>query len=338
MRRHRAALLGLFCTVTMAATGAPASAQADSKLSRAWVLGSKLSVAAALQSQGEPALAVRQFNIASATAAGFGIKLPALPARTGNKIEDSASALNYLLNQTGGPIGSILMKNFGAEHAAVFEVALKSNILLIMYGPDESTTKTIAGVMRSRTTQARFLSGLTAPLLALIDRQAAFDHVKKELFDLHDLAPRVIAVIEHSRDGEALYKAKDYAGSAAAYTRAMAIDPDGAEFYFGRGRANMQLNNNPQAIADYTKAIQLEASSTNSAANLSVAYHNRGLLYGMAGKNALAIADLTQAIKIRPEYASAYKVRGLVYQKMGNAAAARKDLETAEKLQPGITR
>jgi len=311
----------------------------DSPMSQAWVLGSKLGLAGALHAQGGDAGPVsRQFAAATAAANTFAIRLPSLPARKGNRVEDSASVLNYLLNQTGNPIGNILAKSYGPEHAAVFEVALKSNILLMMYGPGESTTNTIANVIRNRSANPTFLGTMTAALLKLIERQASYEEVKAELFDVHESAPKFIAVIEYSRDGESRYASKDYAGSAAAFTKAMAIDPTGAEYYFGRGRAYMQLDRNAEAIADYTKAIQHESGGPNAARNLSVAYHNRGLLYGMTGKNALAIADLTQAIKLRPDYASAYKVRGLVYQKMGNARLAAADLATAERLQPGITK
>jgi len=320
-------------------SGAAAQNGTDSSMSQAWILGSKLSLAAILQSQGaDSALVSRQFAAASAAATLFGIKLPALPSKTGDKIKESAAAMNYLINTTGNPIGGMLVRSHGGEHGAVFEVALKSNMLLTLYGPGESTANTIAGVIRSRAANAKFLNGMTAPLLLLIDRKASYNEVKTELFYLHDLAPKFIALIEYSRNGETKYAAKDYAGSAAEFTKAMGIDPTGGEYYFGRGRAYTQLGRNLEAIADYTKVIQLEGNTANAGKNLSVTYHNRGLLYGMTGKNALAIADLTQAIKLRPEYANAYKIRGLVFRKMGNTRSAEADLKMAESLQPGITK
>ena len=330
-------LLWLFLLTEVFATTVAAQGTTDSKMSQAWVLGSKLSLAGALHSQGgDAALVGRQFAAASAAASSLGVKLPALPAKIGDKAKDSAVVLNYLINSTGNPIGSILMKNYGPEHAAVFEVALKSNMLLILYGPGESTTNTIASVIRSRTANAKFLNGLISNLLQLIDQKATYERVKTELLDTQELGPKFIAIIEYSRNGESRYAAKDYVGSAAEFSKAIVIDPQ-PEFYFGRGRANMQLNKNVEAIADYTKVIQLEGNTRDAPKNLSITYHNRGLLYGMTGKNALAITDLTKAISLRPDYASAYKVRGLVYKQMGNAKAAAADLQKAEQLQPGIT-
>ena len=336
MRRY---LLFVSVCLILLVLSAGAQATTDSKMSQAWVLGSKLALAGTLHSQtSDAALVGRQFASASSAAAVFGLKLPPLPAKVGDRVKDSAAVMHYLINTTGNPIGSVLAKNHGPEHAAIFEIALKSNMLLILYGPGESTANTIAGVIRSRSANAKYLNGMTAKLLQLIDQKAPYDQVKAELFEIHDLAPKFIAVIEYSRNGEVKYAAKDFAGSAAEFTKALGVDPGGAEYYFGRGRAHMQLNKNVEAIADYSKVIQLEGNTPNAPKNLSVTYHNRGLLYGMTGKHALAVADLTKAISLRPDYASAYKVRGLVYKQMGNVKAAAADLQKAEQLQPGITR
>jgi tetratricopeptide (TPR) repeat protein len=325
--------------LTVFASYAGAQSYSDSTMARAWVLGSKLSLAGTLYSQGGDAATVdRQFAAASDAAASFGLKLPALPARTGDRVKDSAAVLAYLLKSTGDPIRAILAKSYGSEHAATFEIALKSNMLLILYGPGESSTNAIANVIRSRTASLSFLNEMMAKLLELIDQKASFEQVKAELFNIHEIAPQFIAVIEFARTGEAKYAERDYASSASAYTKAISIDPTEAEYYFGRGRAYMQLDRNSEAIADYTKVIQLEGKTPNAARNLSVAFHNRGLLYGMTGKYAAAIADLSKAIDLSPDYASAFKVRGLVYKQIGNSRLAASDLQRAEQLQAGITR
>lgn len=329
-------VLCLILFVSSICASAQTSGESTQKL--AWVAGSKLSLAAIVNADGmEKAVVDRQFVAASNACTSLGIKLPALPERKGNKIEDNATALNYLLNMTGNPIGGILARNFGADHAAIFEIALKSNILLMLYSPGESTSNAIANMIRTRRATAGLPNGLTDPLIALIEQKATFDRVKTEVFKLHEIAPNFIALLDLGRKGEQYYAAKDYQGSAAAFTKAIAIDPDGPENYFGRARAYMQLNRNVEAIADYSKSIQL-ASGTNAPRNLSIAYHNRGVCYFLTGKNQLAIGDLTQAIKLRADYASAYKVRGLVYQKMGNTKLANDDLQMAERLQPGITK
>lgn len=328
----------LLVLVTAFASAVNAQANSDSKKRLAWELGSALSLASVLHAQdSDKGLVDRRFATAATAASALGIKLPPLPAKTGDKIKNSAAVLNYLLASAGGPIGKILQDNLGPEHAAVFEIALKSNILLMLYGPGDSTTNTIAKVIRNRRTTANLPNSMTDPLLQLIDRQPSYAEVKAELFTLHDIAPTYIALTEFAENGERFYASKDYLASTAEFTKAIAIDSTGPEYYFSRGRAYLQLGKNTEAIADYTKVIQLKGSSSTVAKNLPLVYHNRGLCYGLVAKNVPAIADLTMAIKLRPDYASAYKIRGLVYKRMGNLKMANADFQSAERLQPGIT-
>jgi len=323
----------------LVAADAAAQANSESKKRLVWELGSNISRAATLHAQGASKPQVdRPFAAARKAATSLGITIPDLPAVAGDRVKDTALMLQYMLARTGNPIGDILQKNLGPEHAAIFEIALKSNILLIMYGPGESTTETIANVIRTRRSRTTLPNGMTDKLLQLIAAQAPYDEVKAELLNIHEFAPPFIAILDYNETGESSYATKDYAASAAAFTRVIAIDPTGPEGYFGRARAYMQMSKHNEAIADYTKVITLQASTASVARNLPLVYHNRGLAYGLTARNALAIADLTKAIKLKPDYASAYKIRGLVYQKMGNAKLATSDLARAEQLQPGITR
>ncbi len=325
--------------VIMLSAGLAAQVKSESKKGLAWQLGSSLSVAAILHADSnDQGLVDRQFARAVANAGALGIKLSPLPAKTGNKIKDSAAVLRYLLVTTGSPIGKILEEDLGPEHAAIFEIALKSNILLMLYGPGESETTSIATVIRKRRIDSKLPNVMTDPLLALIDRRASYNEVKTELLSLNYFAPMFIAVTEYSENGERFYAQKNYLASAAEFAKAIAVDPTGPEYYFSRGRAYLAQGNNVEAIADYTKVIQLNATSPSAFKNLPVAYHNRGLCYGLIAKKPQAIADLTMAIRLRPNYASAYKIRSMVYRKMGNVRLATADLQTAEKLQPGITK
>lgn len=312
---------------------------AESKKRLVWELGSNISLAGTLHAQGaSKPLVDRRFAAARKAATSLGITIPDLPPVAGDRVKDSALMLQYILARTGNPIGDILQKNLGPEHVAIFEIALKSNILLIMYGPGESTTTTIANVIRTRRERTSLPNAMTDKLLQLIAAQAPYDAVKAELLNVHEFAPPFIAVLEYNENGEKFYAAKDYAASAASFTNALAIDPTGPEYYFGRARAYMQLNKHNEAVADYTKVIALKGTSASVERNLPLVYHNRGLAYGLTSRGSLAIADLTNAIKLKPDYASAYKVRGLIYRQMGNAKLAASDLEKAELLQPGITK
>ena len=335
--KYRIVLTAILTAVVAAFAHAQTPPVSQKRL--AWELGSSISLAGVVFAQSpDKALIARQFDQASSAAKGFEIDLPRLPAKTGKRVEDSAAALHYLLVVTGKPIGKRLQDLYGPEHAAIFEIALKSNLLLMLYGPGEKEVNTIAEVIKDRQVKANLPPALTENLMDLIAQKATYEDVKKEIFELHKYAPEFIAVQERVQSGERAYANKDYAGSAAAFSDAIALDPNGPEHYFLRGRAYLRLTKYNEAIADYNKFIQLQGASTSVARNLPMVYHNRGWAYIQLTKFPLAILDLTKAIELRPDFAAAYRLRGLVYKKMGNPAKAEADMQEAERFQPGITK
>ena len=62
------------------------------------------------------------------------------------------------------------------------------------------------------------------------------------------------------------------------------------------------------------------------------AYNNRGNAYGDLGQHDKAIFDLTQAIRINPDDANAYHNRNLAYQKQGKKDLAEADRAKAKEL------
>ena len=74
--------------------------------------------------------------------------------------------------------------------------------------------------------------------------------------------------------------------------------------YNNRGNAKSDLQDYQGAIADYTKAIEINPQ-------LAPAYYNRGLAKYDLKDYQGAIADYSKAIEINPQYADAYYNRGL---------------------------
>jgi tetratricopeptide (TPR) repeat protein len=73
-----------------------------------------------------------------------------------------------------------------------------------------------------------------------------------------------------------------------------------------RGNGHFDKGEFEAAVADYTKAIEIEP-------DYSDAYNNRGLTYSDRGDKDRAIADYTKAIELKPDYAEAYYNRGVDY-------------------------
>lgn len=95
-----------------------------------------------------------------------------------------------------------------------------------------------------------------------------------------------------------------------------------AEIHNDRGLAQLELELWPQAISDFTQAIQFNSAEMH-------AYYNRGCAYHHQGNLLAAVENFTHALKIDPDYAHAYLSRGLIQQQLGNSEAALADLEQA---------
>ena len=100
------------------------------------------------------------------------------------------------------------------------------------------------------------------------------------------------------------YDLKDYDGAIADYTKAIELDPNDASVYYNRANSKKYLKDYDGAIADYTKAIELDP-------NYASAYNNRGHLKNDLKDYYGAIADYTKAIKLDPNYSKAYHNRGI---------------------------
>jgi tetratricopeptide (TPR) repeat protein len=85
------------------------------------------------------------------------------------------------------------------------------------------------------------------------------------------------------------------------------------------------IANYNKAIADYTKAIELEP-------NKSRAYYNRGLSKYEFNDYTGAIADYNIAIRLDPNYADAYYNRGLSRYILGDKNGGNRDFLKAQQL------
>ena len=77
-------------------------------------------------------------------------------------------------------------------------------------------------------------------------------------------------VEEYFESGYYKAEAKDFYGAIADYTKAIELNPNYAFAYRERGYSKHYLKNYSGAISDYTKAIELNPNYTD-------AYSNRGL-------------------------------------------------------------
>ncbi len=108
---------------------------------------------------------------------------------------------------------------------------------------------------------------------------------------------------------------------------AFASAPVTARDWFEQGTRQYDNQDYEQAIASYTRVIELRPDFAD-------AYLNRGVIYSLSGRHEQAIADANKAVALAPQSAPSYGVRGSIYEAAGRYNLAFADYNTALGLEP----
>ncbi len=131
------------------------------------------------------------------------------------------------------------------------------------------------------------------------------------------------SAMAHNNRGIALDRMGEHAQAVAAFTRAMQL-PRYPAFYSqnNRGNAHLALGQTEAALADFSAAIAAMPVYAN-------AYHNRGRLLAQQGRPREALVDLEAAIRYAPERPDFYTERGNILMALGRPVDARADFDRA---------
>ncbi len=152
----------------------------------AWLLGDNLSLAALLYNQSAPADMTQRFlDKAKKIAEIFEIEIKPFPAKASDTAEASADIIHYLIAGDGAQVGVALAKKFDDEHGMLFEVAVKSNLLILLYAPGDDLGKSISQVIQSRLGSMSLPRNLWQPVVDLVNQGATADQVKEAVFKMH---------------------------------------------------------------------------------------------------------------------------------------------------------
>jgi len=111
---------------------------------------------------------------------------------------------------------------------------------------------------------------------------------------------------------------------------AVRVYPDYAQAYYERGGTHLLLKAYDQAVADFSKTIELKPKDL-----LVDAYNNRGFIYNEhLQQYEQAIQDFTRALQLNPAYARAAYNRGLAYDRSGKTVPAIQDYTRTLELEP----
>jgi tetratricopeptide (TPR) repeat protein len=132
---------------------------------------------------------------------------------------------------------------------------------------------------------------------------------------------------DYIASAKAKFDKGNFNGAIADCTKAIELNSNNAEAYDGRGFAKNTKGDFDGAIADYDKAIERNP-------NYALAYTNRGLTKELKGNHNGAIADWTEAIELDSKFALPYYNRGTAEYHEGNLDSAMADLDKAIELYP----
>lgn len=110
------------------------------------------------------------------------------------------------------------------------------------------------------------------------------------------------------------------------YDDLLTADASNDRAYAGRGYFFFLRKDYEHAVQDYSKAIELDPTQLD--------YYYRGIIYRELGKLDEAIADLTSALDLNPEFTSAYNIRAYAYFEQGKLEQAIADVTQAIQLAP----
>jgi tetratricopeptide (TPR) repeat protein len=117
----------------------------------------------------------------------------------------------------------------------------------------------------------------------------------------------------------------DANGAIADFSRAIELDPKSLSACYNRGIARLQKGDYNGAIADLSRAIELSPNTADY-------YSDRGLAKLRKCDNDGAIVDFTRAIELDPKNAIAYRNRALAKNIKGDADGALADYNQAIEL------
>lgn len=175
-------------TVLLAVTAAPAlAAGTGTTRAASWAIGSNLGFAGMLYAQGAAAEMVDNYfgkaqSIASSSEIGIDIR--PLPAKSGTMPETMADVIHYLIQGDGWAVGQALSDKFDTDHGRLFEVAVKSGLLMILYQPGDDSG--IGEVLKDRCGALGLPGELWTPVTDAIDAKQDSEAVRDAVLAMHD--------------------------------------------------------------------------------------------------------------------------------------------------------
>ena len=161
----------------------------------AWLLGSKLSLAALTNDRGDtPAETAKLFSQSRTLAEMLNTTVADLPpiAPPNSPRPNFDRSLEYLFTQ-GQQIGRVLATQYGNDHAALFELAVKSNILLALYRPHSRSVRALSTAIEQAGGRSGLPTKLWQPLMDAMANNVPVDELRQVVYRMHSEVDRYLS-------------------------------------------------------------------------------------------------------------------------------------------------
>jgi len=150
----------------------------------AWKIGDQLSLAGLLYAHGGEDTTVKELidSIKPLTDA-MKIEIKPFPPRAATPVETYAAVIEYLIKGAGADIGRKIAEQFGKNAGLLFEISVKSNLLILLYEPGDD--QGIGGVIQSRANEVGLPNNLWLDVVNAVNSKAPKEEVKNAVFKMH---------------------------------------------------------------------------------------------------------------------------------------------------------
>ena len=184
-RRSFLAGCGFAACVPLVVPGEASAAEAGAVTRAAsFIMGDNLSLAGLLYARGaKQETADALLAKCNSLAKELGVSVKPLPARGKTDVATTADVIHYLIKGEGWTIGTSLAKRYDKDHGLLFEVAVKSNLLLLLYQPGDDSG--IGDVVRSRCEELKLPQPLWIPVVEGVKAKKPYDQVREAVLKMH---------------------------------------------------------------------------------------------------------------------------------------------------------
>ncbi len=152
----------------------------------AWDLGTNLGLATALyNARADASATINTTARVRVLAEMIGVDLPDFPEVSGSRAANQDALLRFAVKQAGSPCARVIRDRYGVGQMQLFEMGLKSNLLLLIYEPGKASAASIAKTIENSAAANGIPRELWGDLVDAIEAKASFADIKRHVLSMN---------------------------------------------------------------------------------------------------------------------------------------------------------